>query len=65
MIPESSMCLRSGIDIFHGFKKCESYGEAKMQHGVNLTKYMELSQIIWEETSSEAPPKHMHISNVI
>jgi len=25
---------------------------------------MELSQIIWEETSSEAPPKHMHISNV-
>ena len=29
-----------------------------------MTKHMELSQIIWEETSSEAPTKHKHISNV-
>jgi len=27
-----------------------------------MTKHIELSQIIWEETSSEDPPKHMHIS---
>ena len=26
---------------------------------------MELSQIIWKGTSSKAPPKHMHISNVL
>jgi len=30
------MCLGSEIDIFYGFKRCESYGEATMQHGVNL-----------------------------
>ena len=26
-----------------------------------MTKHMELLQILWEETSSESPPKHMHI----
>jgi len=26
-----------------------------------MTKHMELLQIIWEETSSDAPPQHMHI----
>ena len=25
-------------------------------------KHIDLSQIIWEETSSEVPPKYMHIS---
>ena len=29
-----------------------------------MTKHMELLQIIWKETSSEDPPKHMYISNV-
>ena len=29
-----------------------------------MIKHMELSQIIWEETSSEAPTKHMHVSNM-
>ena len=28
-----------------------------------MTKHMELSQIIWEETSSEAPLKHMQYQN--
>ena len=27
-----------------------------------MTKHIELSQIIWEETSSKAPSKHMQIS---
>ena len=26
-----------------------------------MTKHMELFQILWGETSSEAPPKHMHV----
>jgi len=29
-----------------------------------MTKHMELLQIIWEGTSSEVSPKHMHILNV-
>jgi len=26
-----------------------------------MTKHIELLQILWEETSSEAPPNHIHI----
>ena len=29
-----------------------------------MTKYMELLEINRKETSSEAPPKHLHITNV-